>query len=119
MPLTLKLGDGSITKGVLSETEWKELINEVSKDGFQLFDCPFETYAKTINSSVENLDYLSAAVLTAIALEEDLNSHIRVACLVKGYNHNQISNFIRELGVKSKVELILPSDKSQLGIIDL
>jgi hypothetical protein len=73
-----------------------------------LIDCPFDNSKDTIKLAIKNSDYISAALLIAVILEEDINSYIRMICYSKGYEHNKITNFLQELGIKSKVDFILP-----------
>ena len=65
-------------------------------------------YLEPIKSLTKKKHYLSAAILTSVALEEQINGLMRVGCSAKGYEHKSITKYIKETALKTKIELILP-----------
>ena len=51
---------------------------------------------------------ISAAILIAVSLEEDINSFLRIGFSAKGFSHKQVTRFISETSTKTKIELIFP-----------
>ena len=110
-PLIKYLNENEVNTESLSKSEFTAIVNQFGKDddySIQIHNCPFESHKAVIESAIERSRFISASALIAITLEEDVNSYIRMGCFAKGYTHRQITKFISELGLKSKIDLVLP-----------
>jgi hypothetical protein len=67
-----------------------------------------DAHKRAIEHAIEDNQYLSAAILIAISLEEDINGLIRIGCNSKGFTHKKITKYISEISLKTKIELIFP-----------
>ena len=111
LPLIKYINENNVDTDKISKDEFVKIMKSFGKERgyeYQIFLDPYETHYKSIRFAMEKSEYLTAAVLTAITLEEDINGLIRLICFSKGYSHKNITQFISELGLKSKVDLVLP-----------
>ena len=89
------------------EDFWKLAGIEANHD-LEFHSMPMDVHSKAIKSAIDENQDISAAILIAISIEEDVNSIFRIACIAKGYTHKKITQFIKEVSMKTKVELVLP-----------
>ena len=85
-----------------------EEINLEKEYKAELHPVPLETHSASIENLIKTGEYLSAAILIAVSLEEDINGFMRLACCAKGFTHKKITNFISETSIKTKIDLIFP-----------
>lgn len=112
LPIAKRIAAGTLVANeVQTVEEYTVLIESLGKSA----DDPFEMYMDRTAEQIEMVKLClknkapeSAAVLLFTLIEAEINQAIRFVMGVRGYDHNAISEALKDMNVKTKLSIILP-----------
>lgn len=101
-------GDGYASNPSTDVLEEFLSLSKGDSEDLEIHSNPLEMHRSSILASLDNEEYLSAATLISISLEADVNGFMRIGCASKGYSNKKITQFISDVSLKTKIDLVFP-----------